>query len=76
MPKSAIMKSKNCVTLSRGLKTNAVQTLSWRNHSRSLLMSVVLPVPTSPVNTMKPLRVSIPYVRQASASWVYRVRKR
>src|SRR3977135_3230258 len=76
MPKSAIMKSKNCETLSRGLKKNAVETRFLCSHSSSLLMRVVFPVPTSPVNRMNPLRVSMPYVRQASASCVLCVRNR
>ena len=60
MPKSAIMKSKNWETLSRGLKTKAVATFSWCSQPSSLLSSVVFPVPTSPVSKMNPLRVSIP----------------
>src|ERR1700730_642100 len=40
-----------------------------RNQSNKPFSSVVFPVPTSPVNKMKPLRLSIPYVRADNASW-------
>src|SRR6516162_61091 len=60
----------------RELKTKAVATCCRRSHSISLLMSVVFPVPTSPVRRTKPLRLWIPYVRQARASSVCRVKNK
>ena len=49
---------------------NDVKTRPWVKDPSALRSRVVLPVPTSPTRTMKPLRAEIPYSSPARASRV------
>ena len=70
MPKSAIMKSRNSSGFMRGLKIKAVAAERLPSHCMNTLSSVVLPVPTSPVNNTKPLPLVTTYARVARASLI------
>src|ERR1035437_9436877 len=64
------MNSRKSSTLRRGLKTNELKTRLWSSDESARRSSVVFPVPTSPVRTMKPLCAEMPYSSVARASRV------
>ncbi len=75
IPNSSNMYRKKSLGPSRVLKMKAVFVSSSIRPS-SVWISVVLPVPTSPVSRMNPFRSWIPYNRFASASLWLSLRKR
>ena len=70
MPKSERTNSRKSRVSRRGLKTKEVVTRRPWKEARARRSRVVLPVPTSPVRTVKPLRAEMPYSRHARASRV------
>src|SRR5438552_3753428 len=66
----------NCGTFIRELKMNAVATCCSPSHSSSEWICVVWPLPTSPLNGTKPLRLSIQHDTQTSAPITCRGRNR